>query len=328
MKQKNLLTPSEKTPAKNQPQKRFENLVNQFIVAQDVALSSRKTYAQSIRQFLAWLSTEHDADCPTRETVLRYKEQLDLRQLRPFTRSSYLVAVRKFFEWAEGEKLYPNIAKGVKGLRRSVKTHQKSALTFDQIEELLKGIDRRTLQGMRDYAIINLLCRTGLRLIEVKRALIEDLEMRADGRAVLWVRGKGREGKDDFVVITDESLEPITSYLRDRKPKQLTEPLFTSVSDRNYGENLTTCSLSRIIKRRLRAIGIDTRRLSAHSLRHTFGVMAIKAGASLYEVQLAMRHTSPATTEIYLGDIEQAKRLEGGPEQRISELMRQLKKSA
>lgn len=326
MKQKIMVRAGEKTPLKNQPGSRFDCLVNQFIESQDVALSSRKTYGQSIRQFFAWLTLEHDAAKPTRETILRYKEQLDLRQLRPFTRSSYLVAVRKFFEWAEGEKLYPNIAKGVKGLRRTVKTHQKSALTFGQIEELLGGIEQKTVQGKRDYAIINLLCRTGLRLIEVKRASIEDLETRSDGKAVLWVRGKGREGKDDFVVITDETLEPIVQYLRERKPKQLTEPLFASVSDRNFGKSITTCSLSRMVKQRLRAIGIDTRRLSAHSLRHTFGVMAIKAGASLYEVQLAMRHTSPATTEIYLGDIEQAKRLEGGPEQRISELLRGLKK--
>lgn len=326
MKQKIMIPVSKKTPIKIQSQRNFYNLLDQFIEAQDVALSSRKTYLQSLRQFFCWLEAEDDAANPTRETILRYKEQLDLRQLRPFTRSSYLVAVRKFFEWAEGEKLYPNIAKGVKGLRRSGKVHQKGALTIGQIEQLLGAINRSDLQGLRDYAIINLLCRTGLRLIELKRASLEDLEMRSDGKAVLWVRGKGREGKDDFVVITDETLEPITDYLRTRKPKQLTEPLFTSISDRNFGGKLTTFSLSRIVKSRLRNIGIDTRRLSAHSLRHTFGVMAIKAGASLYEVQLAMRHTSPATTEIYLGDIEQAKRLEGGPEQRISDLLKSLKK--
>lgn len=325
MKQEIIATRDEKTPAKNASQKNFYSLIDQFIKDQDVALSSRKTYRQSLQQFFRWLEHEEDAVAPTRETILRYKEQLDLRQLRPFTRSSYLVAVRKFFEWAEGQKCYPNIAKGVKGLRRSTKTHQKSALTFDQISQILTAIELDSLQGMRDYALINLLCRTGLRLIEVKRALIEDLDMRSDGKAVLWVRGKGREGKDDFVVITDEVLEPIATYLKKRAPKQLIEPLFTSVSDRNFGGRLTTFSLSRIVKRRLRAIGVDSRRLSAHSLRHTFGVMAIKAGASLYEVQLAMRHTSPATTEIYLGDIEQAKRLEGGPEQRISELLKKMK---
>lgn len=326
MKQKTSLALRKKTPVKNRSQNNFEQLIDQFIVDQDVALSSRKTYRQSILQFFKWLDRESDAATPTRETVLRYKAQLDAYQLRPFTRSSYLVAVRKFFEWTEGKKYYPNIAKGVKGLRRSTKTHQKSALTFEQIAGLLNGIDCSSLQGMRDYALINLLCRTGLRLIEVSRALLEDLEQRSDGKAVLWVRGKGREGKDDFVVITDEVMEPIAQYLVKRHPKQLIEPLFTSVSDRNFGKKLTTFSLSRIVKRRLRAIGIDTRRLTAHSLRHTFGVMAIKAGASLYEVQLAMRHTSPATTEIYLGDIEQAKRLEGGPEQRISELLKKLQK--
>ncbi|MCL5436432.1 MAG: tyrosine-type recombinase/integrase [Candidatus Dependentiae bacterium] len=301
-----------------------DGLIEQFIADQDVALSSRRTYRQSLTQFFGWLAREQDSAAPTRETILRYKEVLDARQLRPLTRSSYLVAVRKFFEWAEGRKYYPNIAKGVKGLRRSTKTHQRSALTLDQIGALLSAIERDSLRGIRDYALINLLCRTGLRLIEVARAQLEDLEQRADGKAVLWVRGKGREGKDEFVVITDEVMGPISCYLRERRPQALSAPLFASLSDRNLGKKLTTYSLSRIVKQRLRAIGIDTRRLSAHSLRHTFGVMAIRAGASLYEVQLAMRHTSPATTEIYLGDIEQAKRLEGGPEQRIADLLKKL----
>lgn len=307
-------------------QQNFMALIEQFIRTLDVAPSSRRTYQQSLKQFFSWLAETHDAASPTRETVLRYKEALDLRQLRPFTRSSYLVAIRKFFEWAEGQKLYPNIAKGVKGLRRNVKMHQKNALSFEQIENLLCSIKRTTEQGLRDYALINLLCRTGLRLIEVKNANIDDLDHRSDGVAVLWIRGKGRDGKDDFVVITDEALTPLAEYLHKRKPKELYEPLFASVSDRNSGKRLTTFSLSRIVKQRLRGIHLNSRRLSAHSLRHTFGVMAIKAGASLYEVQLAMRHTSPATTEIYLGDIEQAKRLEGGPEQRISEMLRGMKK--
>lgn len=309
-------------------QHQFLSLIEQFILTQDVAPSSRRTYRQSLKQFFTWLSTDQDAATPSRETILRYKESLDLRQLRPFTRSSYLVAIRKFFEWAEGQKLYPNIAKGIKGLRRTAKMHQKSALSFDQIDTLLNSIKKTTEQGLRDYALINLLCRTGLRLIEIKNANIEDLDHKSDGIVVLWVRGKGRDGKDDFVVVTDEALDPLTEYLKKRGPKELYEPLFTSVSDRNAGKRLTTFSLSRIIKQRLRGINLNSRRLSAHSLRHTFGVMAIKAGASLYEVQLAMRHTSPATTEIYLGDIEQAKRLEGGPEQRISELLKNRKKMA
>lgn len=297
----------------------FEELIDRFIRDQDVAVSSKGTYRSALRQFFTWFSRKRVPD-PTRETILDYKKWLDDKGLRTFTRSSYLVAVRRFFEWAESLKLYPNIARGVKGTRRSTKVHQKDALTIPQIEKVMSIIDKSELLGVRDYALINLLFRTGLRLIEIKRAAIGDMDMKEDGTAILWVRGKGKDGKDDFVVLTNESLKPIMRYLKERKPRNKQEPLFASLSDRNRGQMITIHSLSRLIKQRFRRAGIDNRRITPHSLRHTFGVMAIRSGSSLYEVQLAMRHTAPTTTEVYLGDIEQAKRMEGGPEKRISEL--------
>lgn len=301
--------------------KLFET-VNQFIATQDVTRGSRVTYKNALNQFFGWFIENEDPN-PSRETILAFKEHLDLKGLRPATRSSYLVAVRKFFEWAETLKLYPNIAKGIKGSRRQQKHHQKDALTIAQIKAVLAIINRTTLQGKRDYALINLLLRTGMRLIEAVRADYGDIDLQGDD-ALLWVRGKGRDGKDECVVLAPEALQPLLGYLRCRKKlKSPQDPLFGSVSDRNYDKRMTTFSLSRIIKRYLRKAGIESKRVTAHSLRHTFGVLSIKAGASLYEVQLAMRHSNPGTTEIYLGDIERQKRMEGAPEKKISSLLAQ-----
>ncbi len=297
----------------------FFDTLEQFLASQDVTKGSKITYRNALKQFFAWFIEQQHVN-PTRETILHYKECLDIKGLRPSTRASYLVAVRKFFEWAEGLKIYPNIAKGVKGARRALKHHQKDALTIAQIKKVLSIIDKSSIQGKRDFALINLLLRTGLRLIEVVRADYKDLDLHGDD-PILWVRGKGRDGKDECVVLAPEALNPLFDYLRSRKVSIVEAPLFTSLSDRNFGKRLTTFSLSRIIKRYLRMAGINNRRVTAHSLRHTFGVLSIKAGASLYEVQLAMRHTSPGTTEIYLGDIERQKRLEGAPEKKISALL-------
>lgn len=299
--------------------KTFHELIQRFIESHDVAPSSRTTYRNALVQFFMWFEKKKVPN-PTRETILAYKEALDAKGLRPSTRAAYLVAVRKFFEWAEGHKLYPNIARGIKGAKRSIKSHQKDSLSIDQIKYLIDSIDKKTLQGKRDFALINLLFRTGLRLIEIRRADIGDLVL--DGEfAQLWIRGKGRDGKDDFVVLTPETLEPIREYLHVRKPRRETEPLFTSLSDRNNGQRITTFSLSRLIKQYLRKAGLNSKRLTAHSLRHTFGVLAISAGASLYEVQLAMRHAAATTTEVYLGDIERQKRIEAAPEKLLSELL-------
>jgi integrase/recombinase XerD len=298
---------------------RFCQLIEQFIAHQDVTPKSKVAYRNALKQFFTWFD-QCKISNPTRETILAYKEYMDAKGLRPFTRSAYLVAVRKFFEWTETVTLYPNIARGIKGAKKQVKSHQKNALTLIQIQLLLSCIDRHTIRGKRDFALINLLIRTGLRLIEVVRAQVDDIVQEND-QALLWIRGKARDGKDDFVVLTCDCLDPLFDYINARQLSSTKAPLFASVSDRNYGKSLTIYTLSRLIKKYLRAIGINSSRVTAHSLRHTFGVMTMQAGASLYEVQLAMRHTAPTTTEIYLGDIEKLKRIEASPERKLSEFL-------
>jgi len=303
------------------PDTHKHEIIQRFIASLDVTSGTQATYRRALQLFFQWISNEGVSE-PSRETILAYKHALDAQGLRSFTRANYLTAVRRFFEWAESVKLYPNIAKGIKGTKRTTQVHHKPALTLEKVQLLLASIDTTTVHGKRDYALINLLVHTGLRLVEIQQATIDDLEEQDDDRALLWIRGKGRDDKDNFVVVTEDALAPIRTYLRKRKAKSRHVPLFASVSDRNRGKRLTTFSLSRLIKQRLRQAGITSRRITAHSLRHTFGVLAMEAGASLYEVQLAMRHSSPTTTQVYLGDIEQTKRQAGGPEKKLNHLLK------
>jgi len=88
----------------------------------------------------------------------------------------------------KGEKIYPNIARGVRGTRKA-KGFRKDCLTQGQIREALASIDGGSLKGLRDYALFNLLVRTGIRTIEVVRAQVGDLRQQG-GEAVLWVQGR------------------------------------------------------------------------------------------------------------------------------------------
>ncbi len=297
-----------------------QQYLSTFISEQDISLTSRTTYLNAMRQFCQWFENNNITQ-PTRETIISYKFWLDTKMLSSFTKATYLVVVRLFFLWTERHGIYPNIAHSIKGIKRQLKNHQKDSLSIADIKQLLSCIDRSTLRGKRNYALINTLIRTGLRLKELALALITDIQEQR-GERVLWVHGKGRAGKDDFVMLTAETLEPLFDYLRARTIKSEDAPLFTSLSDRNYGKKLTIYSLSRIIKSYLRKAGFNSKRITAHSLRHTFGVLAMQAGASLYEVQLAMRHAAPTTTQLYLGDIERIKRLEASPERKISALLK------
>ena len=292
------------------------DLLEPFLNAQDVRTSSQQTYRRSLGQFLCWLRQE-GIHQPTRQDLLTYKRQLQARGFSALTVANYLVALRRFFAWTERQRLYPNAAQDLKGVRRP-HGFRKDPLTADQAQALLRDIDRTTLQGKRDFALLNLLIRTGLRTIEVVRANVGDLEPR--GREVLlWVQGKGRDGKDEFVLLTKETHKPLLAYLSARGTLQPTDPLVVSTSHRNANQRLTTRSISRLVKGYLQQRGIANHRITAHSLRHTAITLALVGGATLQEAQALGRHASMDTTLLYAHAVN---RLRWPPERRIDKLLR------
>ncbi len=294
----------------------LEELVRRFVDAQDVAPSSRATYRRELRQFCLWLQETGLAtrmETIRREDILAYKDHLEKAGKSAYTVSGYLVAVRRLFAWLESEKVYPDIARGVKGAKKA-RGFRKDCLTPAQIRETLEAIDRSTLEGLRDYALVNLLARTGLRTVEVSKAELGDLRQES-GEAVLWIQGKGRDTKDDFVLLVDDTLKPLRRWLKARGPLTQYAPLFCSLSPKNYGEPLTTRSISRIAKNALKGAKLDSERLTAHSFRHTAVTLAIKGGASLEQAQAMARHSDPRTTQVYFHNVS---RVEAGAEKYIS----------
>jgi len=292
----------------------IEELLEKFISAQDVNENSKETYKKALKQFFKYIQ-ETNLTNLTREDILTYKNSLRDRDCSAYTVTNYITAVRKFFDWTETERLFPNIAKNIKGAKQP-KGFRKEALTVDQVKTVLNNIDRQTLQGKRDFALLNLLVRTGLRTIEVVRADIEDIRQEG-GEALLYIQGKGRETKDDIVLLTPDTLTPLREYLSARKGKEK-EPLFTSLSDRNSGQRLTTRSISRIVKDFLRAVGLDSNKLSAHSFRHTAVTFSLLGGATIQEAQTMARHANINTTLIYAHNIDRVRK---APERKIEALL-------
>lgn len=288
----------------------WQNVLAVFVAGQDVKESSRLLYTRTLKLFFEWVEAKGKviADL-TRTDLLEYKDELFAKGLSSLSVASYLTSLRKFYEWAESEKLYPNIAKGVKTPRR-VQAFKKQHLTDEKSGELLSHFQEMSL---RDYAIVNLILRTGLRTIEVVRADVGDITFKGN-RRVLKVWGKGHDTKDDFVVLTEKAYEPIKAYLQTRKGAKAGEPLFTSDSHRNTGGRLTTRTISGLCKSGLQAIGLDGREFTAHSLRHTTAVTILKNGGDISQAQAVLRHTSPATTQIYTESIKEELRLQTAPE--------------
>lgn len=290
--------------------KTWRSLVANFVSGLDVKESSRSLYTRTITQYFNWLQEEDkDINTLTRADILEYKDSLLSSGLSALTIGSYIVAVRKFYEWAEAEKIYPNIAKGIKTPKR-VQAFKKQHLTDTKSGELLAHFQTLSL---RDYAIVNLILRTGLRTIEVVRADIGDITFKGE-RRILKIWGKGHTEKDDFVILTEKAYQPIKDYLESRKGAKQGEPLFTSNSRQNAGERLTTRTISKICKEGLQAIGLDGKEFTAHSLRHTTAVAILKHGGSITDVQEVLRHTSPVTSQIYTESVKEEMRLENAPE--------------
>ena len=101
---------------------------------------------------------------PTPQDVKNYRESLLAMGLRPTTVQNYLMAVKQFFKWTEEMGLYRDIAKNVRGLKLGTE-HKKDYLTSKQAAAVLENIDRSTLKGKRDYAMLALMLTMALRTI-------------------------------------------------------------------------------------------------------------------------------------------------------------------
>lgn len=154
----------------------------------------------------------------------------------------------------------------------------------------------------------------GLRTIEVSRANIED--MRASGDSmVLYLQGKGHTERTDYVKLPEPVEDAIRGYLKGRANTKPTDPLFTSISHRDYGHRITTKSVSRLCKEALEGANLKTARITAHSLRHTCAIINLTNGGTLADTQGLLRHSSPEITKIYTHLIE---RKNNNSEYRIS----------
>jgi integrase/recombinase XerD len=294
------------------------DLIGQFIESQDVKASSKSLYTRTIKQYFKWVESNGlNLGKMSRPHIITYKEDLFTQGKSSLSVGSYLTIVRKFYEWTEANKYYPNIAKGIKTPKRK-QAFRKQPLTPEQATQLLEYFKDK---NPRDYAIVNLLLRAGLRTIELINADIEDITFK-QGKRVLIVQGKGEMEKNNFVILTESAYKPIKDYLKSVSwVNTKTSPaLFKCASNNNQGKRLTTRTISKIVKDGLIAIGLEDKSLTAHSLRHTLAVSILRAGGTLSDAQGVLRHANPATTQIYTRAIEEEIRIRNAPEELIDRL--------
>lgn len=298
------------TLARRECEENWEILLAAFLDSQDLRQKSRETYYWGMVQYFRWMQESgHAIKSMTPADVMSFKNFMVKKRLSPLTIGSYLTAVRQFYKWTENTMLYPNIARSVKP-PRGKKGFRKMHLNETEASDMLAYLKSKSL---RDYAIVNLILRTGLRTIEVVRADVEDIRHKR-GRRILKVWGKGYDDKDNFVILGDAVWNPIQEYLNTRCMQSKKEPLFVTDGKGHRGARMSTRSVQYVCKESMKAIGLEGHEYSAHSLRHTTAVLILKNGGDWQDVQRVLRHSSPATSQIYTASIEEEVRLDRNPE--------------
>ena len=283
---------------------------------------------QDIISYRQWLTAEHEAIKLDPDSITGWKYRTDAHgnplkiNCKPNTIAQYLRSVCQFFRWTAANGYYPDIAANIHAPKLRHDRHSKEALTAPEVLAIEKSIAQRaqertqaaqnaqkdtagrmqrsTEQGKRLYAMYLLAVNAGLRTVEISRANIKDLETKG-GQTWLYIWGKGHTEPDQRKPLAPEVAAAVKEYLKSRTDKPTgNSPLFVSTGNRSGGKRIATTTISTMLKRAMQEAGFDSERITAHSLRHTAGTNVQEITGNLYATQLYMRHSNPATTEIYL----------------------------
>lgn len=162
-----------------------------------------------------------------------------------------------------------------------------------EVERLLRHCDRETSVGRRDYAILLLIARLGLRAGEVSQLTLEDVDW-ASGAIIL--RGKG--SRIDPLPLPQEVGRAVSVYLRRDRPRCPTREIFVQVR-KSPAPFSDSGAISAIVRRRLAKAGLNPPRKGAHVLRHSLATRLLARGASLAEIGQVLRHRNLQTTTLY-----------------------------
>jgi integrase/recombinase XerD len=205
-----------------------------------------------------------------------------------------VTALRSFLRFLQQRgAIATDLAVAVPGVANWRLSHLPKSLPPDQVERLLTGCDRSTPAGQRDYAILLLLARLGLRGGEVVAMTLEDLDWEC-GEIV--VRGKGKQ-LTRLPLPTDVGAA-LVDYLRYVRPSCSTRRVFVRLSAPLRGF-VGAAAICDVVRRALNRAGLDPEFKGAHLLRHSLATNLLRQGASLGEIGQLLRHSQPTTTQIY-----------------------------
>jgi integrase len=261
--------------------------------------SGQRSYDRAITDFVDWYCSEPRLAF-NRTVVLRYRIYLEQKQYAPTTVNLRLAAVRRVaFEAADSGLLSPELAAGirrVKGVRR-IGVRVGNWLSAEQSKRMLAGVERGSLRGKRNYAMLALLIGCGLRRGELLALPVDSIQIREEHWVIADLLGKAGHIRT----------VPVPGWVKDaidewKVASGVTEGvLFRSIhrAGRVWGTGMTPKVPWEIVREAASRAGIE--KLAPHDLRRTCARLCRLAGGELDQIQFLLGHVSSQTTERYLG---------------------------
>ena len=213
--------------------------------------------------------------------------------LKKSTQNYHLIALRSFLKFLEKKDIKTMLADKIELAK--VGTRKIEFLEEDELRRMLNATkDAKGLIGKRDRAVLEMLFSTGLRVSELSELRIKEINLK---RGEFTVRGKG--SKHRIVFLSDNARDAVAEYLDKRMD---TSPYLFVSHDRAKKQRdilpLSPRSIQRLVERYATAAGI-TKKITPHTLRHTFATDLLRNGADIRSVQAMLGHESITTTQIY-----------------------------
>ena len=272
----------------------FENFKNYLKLERGLSINSIKSYEYDLNLFKKFIQSNKMSDTPLNcrpETVKNYLyNNLSNKKSRSQARS--ISAIKSYFNYLIFEG---HIKKSPISDIESPKLENKlpDVLTEIEIEELIKSFDIKENFGQRNRTIIEVLYGTGMRVSELVDLKLSNIFFKEN---IIKIIGKGN--KERFVPLGKIASNEIRKYLKIRDNSIIDSKFSDIVFLNRYGRGLTRSMIFKIISDSYKRIGLD-KKISPHTLRHSFATHLLKNGADLRTIQIILGHESITTTEIY-----------------------------
>jgi integrase/recombinase XerD len=291
-----------KAPAPTALDEAIERYIGHVKVERQLAANSVAAYGRDLADFAGFITKKglRTPGAIGTGDVLDYLA-FTAGQLAARSQARRLTTLRMFFRFLKAERLLEHDPTTDVDLPRYGRK-LPGVLTLNEVEALLLAPDRRTDRGARDGAMIELLYATGLRVSELVRLRVPQVNFQA---GYLVAFGKGR--KERIIPVGELALLSLRHYLEEVRPRLLTTGKAKTPPPGRGGEALFITRLGRGMTRQgfwkllaayARAAGIR-KPLSPHKLRHAFATHLVERGADLRAVQAMLGHVDIGTTEVY-----------------------------